>query len=198
MRGRANIPLLTSPIIASLTVVLNLLFAPSKAGNQFFPAAPLRITACILFLPKTFFQHHEKHIQFPLRYALLLALCLMFSGLFAQSTDIFYRAWAQTGANVAPGFNNTVSAAGPSGTTYIATSTLNSSNTHSVTLSKHSSVGALLWSAVFAVNTGGNAYVGGLALDPSGNVLVTGSTYNGSTPGYDLFTFKYSSTGSLL
>jgi len=130
--------------------------------------------------------------------ASLLVLCLPLNNLHTQTRDFFYRAWAQRGATVAPGYNNTVSAVSESGETYLATSILNSSNTYSMSLSQYSDLGVLLWAAVFEVDTAGNAYAGGIALDPSGNVFVAGSAYNGATAGYDLFTVKYSSSGTKL
>lgn len=45
---------------------------------------------------------------------------------------------------------------------------------------------------------GGSTHVGGMVLDASGNILVTGSAYNGSTNGHDLYVVKYNSSGTKL
>lgn len=68
-----------------------------------------------------------------------------------------------------------VATAGTSVETYVAGSTLNTSGTYSMILTKYSSTGTALWNATFDVNTAGNVHVGAIALDPSGNILVTGS-----------------------
>jgi hypothetical protein len=112
---------------------------------------------------------------------------------------MFYRAWAQPGALFSPTFpNRVVSAAGSSGIIYVASSAPNASGTYSMNLSKYTSSGTLAWSAIFDVNTAGNVYVGGITLDPSGNILVTGSAYNGTSNKYDLFVVKYNSAGTKL
>jgi hypothetical protein len=115
----------------------------------------------------------------------------------AQPQNTFYRAWVKNGGSVAPTFAQpVVTAVNGSAETYVAGSVTNSAGTQSLLLTKYSNTGSLLWSRTFDVNTAGNTYAGSIALDPSGNVLVAGSTYNGSTYNYDLFVVKYNSSGT--
>ena len=117
----------------------------------------------------------------------------------AQPQTIFYRAWAQTSATLETGFtNHVVTLAGPSGETYVAASTLNSSGTYSMILSKYQSTGTLVWDEEFTADTLGNVHAGAMAFDASGNIVVTGSAYNGSTNGYDLYVAKYNTSGAKL
>jgi hypothetical protein len=62
-------------------------------------------------------------------------------------------------------------------------------------LTKLLSNGSQSWQTQFTVNTGGDVYVAAIALDGSGNILITGSAYNGSTNNYDLFLVKFNSSG---
>ncbi|MCC7505283.1 MAG: hypothetical protein IT259_08280 [Saprospiraceae bacterium] len=129
----------------------------------------------------------------------IILLCLTFSGLYAQPQSIYYRAWVQTGGAMSEDFvNRSASAINSSHQTYVATSTLNSaaSSTYGMLLSKYSSGGSLLWSVTYTLNTAGNVHVGDVAIDASGNVLVTGAAYNGSANNYDLFVVKYSPSGT--
>lgn len=120
----------------------------------------------------------------------------------AQPHTNFYRAWVSTNATLQPNFlNHVVTAAGSIGTSvvsYVAGSTLNTSGSYSMILTQYSSTGTALWNAIFDVNTAGNVHVGAITVDASNNILVTGSTYNGSTNNYDLFTVKYNSSGTKL
>ncbi len=63
-------------------------------------------------------------------------------------------------------------------------------------LTKYSAVGTPIWNKTFDVNTAGNTYPGSIALDPSGNVFVTGAAFNGTTNNYDLFVVKYNAAGT--
>ncbi|MFN0033529.1 MAG: hypothetical protein ACKVUS_00595, partial [Saprospiraceae bacterium] len=130
---------------------------------------------------------------------------LLFAGIFlpnsvtAQPQTFFYRAWAQTGGSYTPSPTKpTVTKVNASGETFVARSVLNASTTYSMNLSKYASSGTLSWAATFDVNTGGDVYVGAMAFDPAGNILVTGSAYNGTTNNYDLFVVKYGPTGTQL
>ena len=117
----------------------------------------------------------------------------------AQPQTFFYRSWTQSGSTLDPNFiNHVVSTVNSSRETYVASSTLNTSSTYSMRLTKYGSSGAESWHADFTVNTGGNVHMGAIALDPSENILITGSAYNGSTNNYDLFTAKYNPSGAKL
>ena len=65
-------------------------------------------------------------------------------------------------------------------------------------LTKYTSSGTTSWIANFDLGAGGTTHVGGIALYASGNILVTGSAYNGTTNGHDLFLVKYNSSGTKL
>jgi hypothetical protein len=128
--------------------------------------------------------------------AMLLSIFLP-AKLSAQPQTFFYRAWTQTGGAVSPGFiNRVVSIAGSGGVTYTASSVLISTNNYGLRLTQYSSGGTTNWVANFNLGAGGTTHVGGIALDASGNVLVTGSAYNGSTNGHDLYLVKYNSSGT--
>ena len=117
----------------------------------------------------------------------------------AQPQTFFYRSWTQSGSTLDPNFiNHVVSVVNSNRETYVASSSLNTSGTYSMRLTKYGSSGAESWNADFTVNTGGNVHVGAIALDPSENILITGSAYNGSTNNYDLFTAKYNPSGAKL
>jgi|GEM_PF-2854457 len=132
-------------------------------------------------------------------FLLSVFLFLILPNLSAQPQSNFYRAWVRTSATLQPDFlNRVVTVINSSSETYVAGSTLNISNTYSMLLSKYSSTGILQWSDTFAINMAGNMHVGDITLDPSGNILITGSAYNGSTNNYDLFTVKYNSSGTKL
>lgn len=126
-------------------------------------------------------------------------LLLSFAGLFGQPQTIYYRAWTQTGGTLGEDFvNHVATVTNASHQTYVASSTLNSGSTttYCMLLSKYSSGGSLLWDETFTLNTAGNVHVGDVALDASGNVLVTGAAYNGSTNNYDVFVVKYNASGT--
>jgi len=117
----------------------------------------------------------------------------------AQPQTVFYRAWARTSATLEEDFTNHVATlAAPSGETFVAGSTKNDNDTYSMILSKYQASGMLAWEAEFTVNDAGNVHVGNMALDASGNILVVGSAYNGSTNGYDLLLVKFDDSGNFL
>ena len=80
----------------------------------------------------------------------------------------------------------------------MAGSTLNSSGTYSLLLSKYNGSGVLQWSSTFTVNTAGDVYAGAIIPDLSGNIFITGAAYNGSTNGYDLYVTKFNASGTKL
>lgn len=130
--------------------------------------------------------------------ATVLFICISLN-LAAQPQTFFYPAWTQTGGAVTPGFTNrVVSVAGSGSTTYSASSVHLSGNNYGMRLTKYTSSGMTSWVANFDLGSGGTTHVGGIALDPSGNILVTGSAYNGATNGHDLFLVKYNSSGTKL
>ncbi len=103
----------------------------------------------------------------------------------------------QTGGSYTP--NNSkpvVTKVNGAGQTFIARSVLNSSNTYSMLLTKYNTSGTTAWTATFGVNTGGDVYVGAMTFDASGNILITGSAYNGTTNNNDLFVVKYNTSGT--
>ena len=129
----------------------------------------------------------------------LPALLLACHFLTAQPQTNFYRAWTTNSSHLTQDFTNHVVSVVSGTDTYVAGSTLGSSvSTYVLALSKYNARGILQWSSTFTVNTGGNVHAGAIALDPSGNVLITGSAYNGTTNGYDLFVAKFNASGTKL
>ncbi|MCC7467377.1 MAG: hypothetical protein IT261_13945, partial [Saprospiraceae bacterium] len=129
----------------------------------------------------------------------VLFFLFAFLNLSAQPQTYFYPAWTQTGGAVTPGFTNrVVSIAGSGSSTYAASSVHLSANNYGMRLTKYTSSGTTSWIANFDLGAGGTTHVGGIALDASGNILVTGSAYNGATNGHDLFLVKYNSSGTKL
>ena len=126
-------------------------------------------------------------------------LLLAFHFLTAQPQTHFYRAWTTNSSHLTQDFTNHVVSVVSGTDTYVAGSTLGSSvSTYVLILSKYNARGTLQWSSTFTVNTGGNVHAGAITLDPSGNVLITGSAYNGTTNGYDLFVAKFNDSGTKL
>ena len=126
-------------------------------------------------------------------------LLLAFHFLTAQPQTHFYRAWTTNSSHLTQDFTNHVVSVVSGTDTYVAGSTLGSSvSTYVLILSKYNARGTLQWSSTFTVNTGGNVHAGAITLDPSGNVLITGSAYNGTTNGYDLFVAKFNASGTKL
>jgi len=117
----------------------------------------------------------------------------------AQPQTFFYRASVQTGGSYTQNISRpVVTKVNSSGQTFVARSVLNSSSTYSILLTKFNTSGTTAWTATFGVNAGGDVYVGAMTFDASGNVLVTGSAYNGTTNNNDLFVVKYNSSGTQL
>jgi Secretion system C-terminal sorting domain len=129
----------------------------------------------------------------------LLMMLLTFLVTNASAQEYYYRSWIQTGGNAAPQnlINRIVSAQGANGTTYVASSIRNLSNTHSVQINAYQSNGQLLWTQDYTLNLSGDAYVGGITVDNSNSVYITGSAFNGNTNGYDYYVAKYNSSGTL-
>ena len=138
------------------------------------------------------------NLSLPLLILILFLNCSL-SCLFSQSQTLFYRLWTQASSKVNPEFtNHVVSTVNSANQTYVAGSSLNTSNTHSLLLTKYLSNGTESWHTSFTVNTDGDVYVGAITLDGTGNVLLTGSAYNGSTNNYDLFVVKFNTSGTKL
>lgn len=133
------------------------------------------------------------------RFTAFLFFLISFLSLSAQPQTFFYPAWTQTDGTVSPGFiNRVVSVAGSGTVSYTASSVLLSTDNYGMRLIQYTSSGVTGWVANFDLGAGGTTHVGGITLDPSGNILVTGSAYNGSTNGHDLFLVKYNSSGTKL
>jgi len=80
---------------------------------------------------------------------------------------------------------------------YVAGSSLNSHGLYDFSLTKYNSSGTQLWSVTYNVpDSTGAVLLGDVTVDGSGNILATGSVYNGSTNGYDVFVVKYATDGT--
>ena len=127
-----------------------------------------------------------------------LLLAFLSLSLTAQPTTHFYRAWTSHSSHLPQDFTNHVVSIVSGTDTYIATSVSGATAGYDLQLSKYNTRGVQLWSTSFTPYSGGDVYAGAIALDPSGNVLITGSAYNGSTNGYDLYTVKFNASGTKL
>ncbi len=63
---------------------------------------------------------------------------------------------------------------------------------------KYDADGILLWQQQFNGSANGNDYGSAIAMDASGNVYVTGTTYSGTAQGYNYMTIKYNAAGNQL
>ena len=80
---------------------------------------------------------------------------------------------------------------------YVAGSSLNSHELYDFSLTKYNSSGTQLWSTTYNVpDSTGTVLLGDVTVDGAGNILATGSVYNGSTNGYDVFVVKYATDGT--
>lgn len=84
------------------------------------------------------------------------------------------------------------------GKVYTAASVLGSSGTREIQISVDKPDGQLLWNQAFHLDVSGDTYCGALSLDPFGNLLLTGTGWNGISNKYDLYLAKYSPSGVLL
>ena len=126
---------------------------------------------------------------------LLTFLFLMFSfTAYNQDTLYFFEAWSNTNGEADDFFNNIVSTTDASENVYVASSTLNTYDNYDLLVTKYDRDGVEVWSETYNESTSGDAIAGGITLDDSGNVIVTGTVENG-TNSYDLFVVKYNSSG---
>lgn len=115
---------------------------------------------------------------------------------FAQETQ-YFEAWTSTDGTADDTFNSIVSTMSSDNGMYIAASELNVNGYYDLLLRKISKTGSESWSTTFNLSAAGNAAAGAITLDQTGNVLVTGTAYNGNN-NYDLFVVKYDPAGTLL
>ena len=76
---------------------------------------------------------------------------------------------------------------------YLAGLTYNNNLTNNIVLIKYSPAGDTVWTRKYS-GTGNDNNVSDIVLDNSGNIYVTGHTYNAGT-GFDYLTIKYNSSG---
>ncbi|MCA0234971.1 MAG: hypothetical protein LCH81_01160 [Bacteroidetes bacterium] len=150
--------------------------------------------------PNDNFFHHPIYALLQRCLLILPIFLTTFSDLCAQTETIFYRSWVQHTNSFDPTFiNHIVSEADNAHDCfYVAGSTKNTINTYSLSITKYLDPGVEVWNRRFNLDTLGNVHVADVAVDTSGNVLVTGSAYNGATNLYDLFVVKYNPSGTKL
>ncbi len=73
--------------------------------------------------------------------------------------------------------------------------TINEDGDYDMLLTKHNSSNVLQWSVTYAGSYGGDDFASDLAIDPSGNIIVTGTKQVGSL-NFDAVIVKYNSSGT--
>jgi hypothetical protein len=105
--------------------------------------------------------------------------------------------YPSSGEQTEEAFERTATATDDSSQVYLAGSKLNQYGWYDLLLTKYDDEGDLVWSKTFNVtDTTGNVIVGDIALGPAGNIVVTGTVYNGTTNDYDVLTIKYDPGGN--
>jgi uncharacterized delta-60 repeat protein len=84
------------------------------------------------------------------------------------------------------------------GNLYVAAYSAGGGSGFDILTLKYNPQGETLWTRRFNGAGNGDDFAAGLAVDSSGNVYVTGQSYGGPVPGFDIVTLKYSPTGALL
>lgn len=126
---------------------------------------------------------------------LTLAVCTVFPAyLLAQDEVVFFDWSGNTG--IQEHFATTKTVIDPSGNSYVAGATLNSSGDYDILVTMYDSHGSQQW--VFQHNGAGNGNdaASDMLVDGSGNVFVTGTVYTSSTDSNDAVLIKLNSSGS--
>ncbi len=84
------------------------------------------------------------------------------------------------------------------GNLYVAAYSAGGASGFDVLAIKYNPQGETLWVRRFNGAGNGDDFAAGLAIDSSGNAYITGQSYGGSVPGFDVVTLKYSPAGTLL
>ncbi len=79
---------------------------------------------------------------------------------------------------------------------YVAGATLNTSGNYDLLVTKYNTSGAVLWTQQYNGNGNGDDYALDLQLDNSGNVYVTGTTYENTTDSLNTITIMYDASGN--
>ncbi len=79
---------------------------------------------------------------------------------------------------------------------YVAGATLNSAGNYDLLVTKYNTSGAVLWTQQYDGNGNGDDYAFDLQLDNSGNVYVTGTTYENTTDSLNTITIMYDANGN--
>ena len=116
----------------------------------------------------------------------------------AQEEVFYLEEWYATeGEQEATASGREFSITDASSNLYVAGSSLNSHDKYDFSLTKYNSSGTQLWSTTYNVpDSTGTVLLGDVTVDGAGNILATGSVYNGSTNGYDVFVVKYATDGT--
>lgn len=84
----------------------------------------------------------------------------------------------------------------PSGNVYVAGATINSAGNYDILVSKYDDKGELIWADQFDGPGAGNDMAAALAVDDSGNVFVTGTTFTSTADTLDAIVIAYDTAGS--
>ncbi len=125
---------------------------------------------------------------------ILLLFVFIYSPAYNQDT-LYFEAWSNTDGEADDFFNNVVSVTDASNNVYVASSTLNAYDHYDLLVTKYDQYGVEDWSETYNETIAGDAVAGGITLDDSGNVIITGTVYVG-TADYDLYVIKYNSSGN--
>jgi len=105
--------------------------------------------------------------------------------------------WATPYDGPAAGFDEAYDiAVDAGGNSYVTGSSTGSTSSLDYATIKYNNAGVQQWATRYSNNNSNSEAAYSIALDGSGNVYVTGSSWGGNTPDYDIATIKYNNAGA--
>ncbi|MFM2016666.1 MAG: hypothetical protein RL007_322 [Bacteroidota bacterium] len=134
-----------------------------------------------------------------LRWRTFCALCLSllpFSLLSQNPSTRVFEDWNTT-SGTQNTFHRSVLRTEPGTTNYfLAGATLNAGGNYDLLIVKYNTAGSVIWSQQVNGNGNGDDYAADLQIDNSGNVIVTGTTFESSADSFNVITVMYDSGGN--
>jgi len=124
---------------------------------------------------------------------LIITLFCFAFGANAQSVPMVFQDWTSTTGSQSFFYKNVVKT-DASGNVYIAGATINQDGNYDILVAKYNASGATTWIRQYDGTGNANDAAGGLYIDGSGNVYVTGFTTTSTD--VDMVTIKYNSSGT--